>query len=90
MSRAKIPDRQYHGAKDRILKKVLGKFRVKPFETISIGDSDGDIPIAKLSGYSIAFNSSSEALSKAVDYNCKTKDFDEVFKRISQYRENKV
>lgn len=79
-----------HGAKDRILKNVLRKFGMKPSETVSIGDSDGDIPIAKLSGYSIAFNSSSEVLSKTADYNCKTKDFAEVFKRILEITGNKV
>lgn len=71
-----------HGEKDRILKKVLKKFRVKPSEVISVGDSDGDIPIAKLSGYSIAFNSSSKALSKIAGYNTRTRDFNEVLRQI--------
>lgn len=71
-----------HGEKDKVFKKVLKKFCVKPSEAISVGDSDGDIPIARLSGYSIAFNSSSEALSKIADYDCRTRDFDEVMRRI--------
>ena len=71
-----------HGEKDRILKKMLKKFRVKPSEVISVGDSDGDIPIAKLTGYSIAFNSSSPALSKIADYDSRTRDFNEVLKRV--------
>lgn len=71
-----------HGAKGKILRRILNKFHVKPREVICIGDSSGDIPLTKHSGYSIAFNSSDEAFSKIVDYNCKTKDFREVFKKI--------
>lgn len=79
-----------HGAKDEILKKLLKKLRVRPSEVISVGDSDGDIPIAKLSGYSIAFNSSSERLSRIANYNCRTKDFKEVFNQILLISKNKV
>ncbi len=71
-----------HGAKDKTLRMIFRRFNVKRREVICIGDSEGDIPLAKKCGYSIAFNSSSEALSKLSDYNCKTKDFREVFKKI--------
>ena len=71
-----------HGAKGNVLRKILKKFDMKKNEAISVGDSAGDIPLAKHSGYSIAFNSSDKMLSKIVDYNCKTNDFEEVFKRI--------
>lgn len=71
-----------HGAKGGILRKILRKFHVKPHEVISVGDSAGDIPLAKASGYSIAFNSSDEKFSKIVDYNCNTGDFKDVFKKI--------
>lgn len=71
-----------HGAKGKILRKILLRFRIKPHEVISVGDSAGDIPLAKGSGYSIAFNSSDETFSKIVDYNCKTNDFKEVFDKI--------
>lgn len=72
-----------HGAKGKILNKILKKFHVKPCEVISVGDSAGDIPLAKYSGYSIAFNSSDKDLSRIVDYNCKTKDFKEVYRKIA-------
>ena len=71
-----------HGAKHKILKHIFARFGVKPSETISVGDSEGDIPLAKECGYSIAFNSTSKELSKISDYNCKTKDFKEVYKKI--------
>ncbi len=71
-----------HGAKDIILKRIFKRFNVRPAETISIGDSEGDIPLARICGYSMAFNSTSKELSSIVDYNCRTLDFKEVYKRI--------
>ena len=71
-----------HGAKDKILRMLFKRFNVKPHEVICIGDSEGDIPLAKRCGYSIAFNSSSKALSRISDYNCKTRDFNELFRKI--------
>lgn len=71
-----------HGEKGKIFGRIVKRFNVKQSEAISIGDSAGDIPLMKKSGYSIAFNSSSKVLSRAADYNCKTKDFKEVFDKI--------
>jgi len=71
-----------HGAKGNVLKKIIKKYKIKPHEVMSVGDSAGDIPLAKYSGYSIAFNSSDETLSKIVNYNCKSHDFREVFNQI--------
>lgn len=71
-----------HGAKHTVLEAIYKRFNVKPNEAISVGDSEGDIPLAKNSGYSIAFNCSSKALSNISDYNCVTTDFDEVYKKI--------
>ena len=71
-----------HGAKGRTIHTILKKFNVKPQEMIAVGDSEGDVPMIKLAGYSIAFNSSSERLSGIVDHECKTDDFKEVFDKI--------
>ncbi len=79
-----------HGAKGRILRKIVKKFRVEPEEVICVGDSHGDIPLARRSGYSIAFNSSDESFSKIVDYNCKTNDFKEVYNKIVSISEKKL
>jgi hypothetical protein len=46
--------------------------------------------MVKMAGYSIAFNSSSEKLSAAVDYNCGTSDFMEVYKKITEIGEKPV
>ena len=71
-----------HGAKDRILREIFRRFGVKPHEVISVGDSEGDIPLARKTGYSIAFNSTSDELSRIVDHNCRTRDFSEVYRKI--------
>lgn len=71
-----------HGAKHTSLEAIYRRFRVKPHEVICVGDSEGDIPLAKNSGYSIAFNCSSKGLAKISDYNCATTDFREVYKKI--------
>jgi hydroxymethylpyrimidine pyrophosphatase-like HAD family hydrolase len=65
-----------------VLAKIYKKFKVKPHEVISVGDTEGDIPLAKNSGYFIAFNCSSAKLKRIADYICVTKDFDEVYKKI--------
>jgi len=71
-----------HGAKHKVLKNIFKRFNVKPHQVISVGDSVGDIPLAKACGYSIAFNSTNIELSRISDYSCRTKDFEEVYKKI--------
>jgi len=71
-----------HGAKGKTVRTILKHFGVKPREMIAVGDSEGDIPMIKLAGYSIAFNSSSEKLSEIVDYECASDDFMEVCNHI--------
>jgi phosphoserine phosphatase len=73
-----------HGAKGIIVKKILRHFMVKPHEAIGIGDSAGDIPLAKNTGYFIAFNSSDTKLSSVSDYNCLTNDFKEAYDKIME------
>ncbi|MEI6863700.1 MAG: HAD-IB family phosphatase [Candidatus Omnitrophota bacterium] len=71
-----------HGTKHEVLETIFKKFGVRPREVISVGDSEGDIPLARESGYSIAFNSTSRELSKLVNYNCKTRDFKDIYRKI--------
>lgn len=71
-----------HGAKGKTVRTILERFKVNPREMVAVGDSEGDIPMVKLAGYSIAFNSSSVKLSKAVDYDCRSDDFMKVYEKI--------
>lgn len=71
-----------HGAKGTALKKIVKKYSLKPSEAIGVGDSGGDIPLARAAGYFIAFNSSSKELSQIADYDCQTTDFRELYENI--------
>jgi len=71
-----------HGAKGTAVRDILKRFAIKPAETIAVGDSDGDLPMMKIAGYSIAFNSSSKELSLAADHDCLTRDFMEIYGKI--------
>jgi Haloacid Dehalogenase superfamily, subfamily IB, phosphoserine phosphatase-like len=73
-----------HGEKGKILKKILGRYKILPEETICVGDSEGDIPMLKLAGFSIAFNSVSDHLSQIANYVCKTDDFCEIMDVINK------
>ncbi len=72
-----------HGKKGKAVKDIQSLFKVRPGETICIGDNEGDISLLKRAGYGIAFNSTSKALSKMADYDCKSKDFKEPFHLIT-------
>ena len=71
-----------HGAKGKTVRAILKRFGLKPHEMIAVGDSDGDIPMMKLAGYSICFNPASEKTALAADYVSKTDDFMEVCEKI--------
>jgi len=73
-----------HGAKGKTMRKILKKFKIHPSEMIAVGDSEGDVPMIKIAGYSIAFNSSSEHLSQLVDHNCRSLDFREIEEKIME------
>ena len=71
-----------HLGKAKVLRRILKRFRIPAEETIVVGDSDGDVPMMKSVGYSIAFNPSGPAPEEAASYVCRTKDFLEVYKHI--------
>jgi phosphoserine phosphatase len=71
-----------HLGKGMVLREVLRRFRVPANRLIVVGDSEGDLPMMKMAGYSIAFNASSPALRGVADYFCRTDDFMEVCDRI--------
>ena len=74
----KIP----HLGKDRALRSIACRFGTEPSLVISVGDSEGDLPMMRISGFSIAFNPRTEAVCRAADYCCRSDDFMEVCDRI--------
>jgi phosphoserine phosphatase len=71
-----------HGEKGKVFKRLLKEARIKPGQSVFIGDSATDVPAAKVAGYAIAFNASHSGLTDIADYNCHTKDFREVLNKI--------
>ena len=73
-----------HGEKGLAFRKLLRKAGFKPDQAIFIGDSATDLPAAQIAGFAIAFNASHNGLVAAADYNCRSKDFKEVFAVIKK------
>ncbi len=76
-----------HLGKGKVLRSILERFRTPASQTIVVGDSAGDIPMMRMAGYSIAFNSSNPAVRQEVDYCCRTDDFMEVSEKILEVSE---
>lgn len=56
-----------HGEKDKVLDKVIRRFRVKRDECIAIGDDESNISLFKIVGLSIAFNPKSKEVAENAD-----------------------
>jgi phosphoserine phosphatase len=56
-----------HDGKAQWMRRVMARFGVNGPETIAIGDSQGDLAMFALSGFTIAFNSSSPELDRVAD-----------------------
>ncbi len=60
----KVKIQVYYDQKAKWVKRILRQFKVRPEESIAIGDSAGDLEMFHMVGYSIAFNSSCEPLDR--------------------------
>jgi phosphoserine phosphatase len=60
----KVRIKVYYDKKSEWVERIMKLFKIRPEETIAIGDSHGDIDMLKTVGFSIAFNSSCEELNK--------------------------
>jgi len=79
-----------HGGKGAAVKRILKKFGIRRSHAISVGDTAGDIPMARATGYSIAFNSTDKKLLRTVNYRCRTRDFREIYNIINTISSKKV
>jgi len=71
--------------KDKILKELMKRLKVKKKDVIIVGDSDDDYPMMKLAGFSILFNpnpDSSKLAKKEADAVVKNKDLRNILKLI--------
>jgi len=71
-----------HDGKGRALKAVLHALGLPLEETVSVGDSAGDIPMMRATGHSIAFNALCPETKKVADHVCRTRDLHEVLEHL--------
>ena len=71
-----------HDGKGLWVREAMRRFGVDDHEIIAIGDSRGDLQMFALSGFRIAFNSSSPELDKAADLVVKTGNMADIIPRL--------
>lgn len=71
-----------------VLRKILNKLNLKPENCIGIGDSEFDVPMLKLCGYSIAFNPKDKRLQKICNEVIFSEDLLVVLERIKNILES--
>ncbi|MFX0084185.1 MAG: HAD family hydrolase [Candidatus Hodarchaeota archaeon] len=64
--------------KGLILTDILERFKIPAQNSIAIGDSTADIDMFETAGVSIAIGTSSEQVTKAADFVCKTENLSEI------------
>jgi phosphoserine phosphatase len=62
--------------------KILDQFRLKPEESIAIGDSLGDMDMFQMAGFSVAFNSSCRDLDQIADVCVKNENLAEIIPKL--------
>lgn len=63
----KVKIQVYYDRKAEWVSRILESFKIKPEETIAIGDSAGDLDMLQMAGFSVAFNSSCADLRQIAD-----------------------
>lgn len=70
------------GNKAKGLEKICREEGIGPKDCVFVGDHENDVEIAKLAGFSIAFNSKSEKLKEVADVVIEKKDLREILKYL--------
>jgi len=78
----KVNIQVYYDRKAVWVRRILNRFKVKPEETIAIGDSGGDIEMFQMVGFSIAFNSSCKELERVASICVRTKNLSDIIPRL--------
>jgi phosphoserine phosphatase len=71
-----------HDGKGEWVREMIKRLGVQAHETVAIGDSQGDLGMFAVSGFSIAFNSSSPELDEAADLVIKTGNMRDIIPRL--------
>jgi len=71
--------------KDKILRKILGKFGLEPKECFAVGDDQTMIPVFQNVGLGIAFNPQNKEVCKYAKITIKKKDLREIIPHVKEY-----
>ena len=78
----KVRIQVYFDKKAEWVKRILGRFEIRPEETIAIGDSRGDLDMLQMAGFSIAFNSSCQDLDQIADLCIQSQNLAEIIPKL--------
>ncbi len=78
----KVKIQVYYDKKAEWVKKILKQFRVKPEETIALGDSRGDLAMLQMAGLSVAFNSSCSDLDQIANVCVQSENLADVIAKL--------
>jgi phosphoserine phosphatase len=78
----KVRIQVYFDQKAKWVKRILGKFEVKPEEVIAIGDSRGDMDMFQMVGFSIAFNSSCGDLDRIASVCIQSRNLTDIITQL--------
>ena len=78
----KVKIQVYYDQKADWVKRILKQFRVKPEESIAIGDSLGDLEMFQTVGFSIAFNSSCKDLDQVATLCVESQNLADVISKL--------
>jgi phosphoserine phosphatase len=78
----KVKIQVYFNKKAEWLRRILKKFGITPEETISIGDSMGDIDMFQMVGFSVAFNSSCKDLDQIANVCIQSRNLTDIIPRL--------
>jgi hydroxymethylpyrimidine pyrophosphatase-like HAD family hydrolase len=79
----KVKIQVYFDKKAEWVEKVLKQFGVNPEEVIAIGDSQGDIDMFQMVGFSIAFNSSCSDLDQIANLCISSKNLADIIPKLA-------
>ena len=79
----KVKIQVYFDKKAKWVEKILKQFGVKPEEVIAIGDSQGDIDMFQMVGFSIAFNSSCSDLDQIANLCISSKNLADIIPKLA-------
>jgi phosphoserine phosphatase len=78
----KVKIQVYYDKKAEWVKRILERFNVKREEVIAIGDSQGDIDMFQMVGFSIAFNSSCSELDQIANICIQSQNLADIIVRL--------